>query len=96
MKTENGKLKGENGKLKMEKLQKICVCAKFSVILHPKYSKSYIMKKLFLILTLGSLLLAPMAMAQVQPGNTTYSVSLHMGYGHNLTYGSMANFDIEP
>ena len=30
------KVKGENGKLKMEKLQNICVYAKFSVILHPK------------------------------------------------------------
>lgn len=53
------------------------------------------MKKLFFILALGSLLFAPMAMAQVQPGDTTYSVSLHAGYGHNLTYGSMANFDID-
>ena len=41
------------------------------------------------------LLLAPAALAQVQPGDTTYSVSLHAGYGHNLTYGSMANFDID-
>ena len=53
------------------------------------------MKKLFFILALGSLLFATMAMAQVQPGDTTYSVSLHAGYGHNLTYGSMANFDID-
>lgn len=53
------------------------------------------MKKLFFIFTLGCLLMAPMAMAQVQPGDTTYSVSLHAGYGHNLTYGSMANFDID-
>lgn len=53
------------------------------------------MKKLFFILALVSLLFAPMAMAQVQPGDTTYSVSLHAGYGHNLTYGSMANFDID-
>ena len=53
------------------------------------------MKKLFFILALGSLLFAPMAMAQVQLGDTTYSVSLHAGYGHNLTYGSMANFDID-
>jgi opacity protein-like surface antigen len=53
------------------------------------------MKKLFFILALGSLLMAPMAMAQVQPGDTTYSVSLHVGYGHNLTYGSMANFDLD-
>ena len=53
------------------------------------------MKKLFFILALGSLLFAPMAMAQVQPGDTTYSITLHAGYGHNLTYGSMANFDID-
>lgn len=33
-------------------------------------------------------------MAQVQPGNDQYAVSLHVGYGNNLTYGSMANFDI--
>ena len=53
------------------------------------------MKTLFFIFTLGSLLFTPMAMAQVQPGNTRYSVSLHAGYGHNLTYGLMANFDID-
>lgn len=53
------------------------------------------MKKIFLILALGFGLFAPIAMAQVQPGDTTYSVSLHAGYGHNLTYGSMANFDID-
>lgn len=53
------------------------------------------MKKIFLIFALCSLLFAPMAMAQVQPGDTTYSVSLHVGYGHNLTYGSMANFDVD-
>ena len=41
------------------------------------------------------LLLAPAALAQVQFVDTTYSVSLHAGYGHNLTYGSMANFDID-
>lgn len=33
-------------------------------------------------------------MAQVQPGSDQYAVSLHIGYGNNLTYGSMANFDI--
>ena len=53
------------------------------------------MKKIFLIFALCSLFLASTAMAQVQPGDTTYSVSLHAGYGHNLTYGSMANFDID-
>ena len=46
-------------------------------------------------LLLFSLLLAPMAIAQVQLGDTAYSISLHAGYGHNLTYGSMANFDID-
>ena len=52
-------------------------------------------KKIFFILTLGCLLMAPMAVAQVQPGDTTYSLSMHAGYGHNLTYGSMANFDVD-
>ena len=53
------------------------------------------MKKLFFILSLGFLLLvAPMATAQVQHSDTTYSVSLHAGYAHNLTYGSYGNFDI--
>lgn len=53
------------------------------------------MKKIFFIVALCSLLLAPAAMAQVQSGDTAYSISLHAGYGHNLTYGSMANFDID-
>ena len=53
------------------------------------------MKKIFLIFALCSLFLASTAMAQVQPGDTTYSVSLHAGYGHNLTYGSYANFEID-
>ena len=53
------------------------------------------MKKLSLLFTLITLLLAPALMAQVQPGDTTYHVSLHVGYGHNLTYGSMCNFDID-
>lgn len=42
-----------------------------------------------------SLLLAFPAMAQVQPGASQYSISLHTGYGHNLTYGSYTNFDID-
>ena len=42
-----------------------------------------------------SLLLAFPVMAQVQPGSSQYSVSLHTGYGHNLTYGSFANFDLD-
>lgn len=36
-----------------------------------------------------------MAMAQVQRKDTSYTVSLHAGYGHNLTYGSFANFDMD-
>lgn len=53
------------------------------------------MKKRILMFVFCGLLLAPIAMAQVQPGDTTYSVSLHVGYGHNLTYGSYANFDLD-
>ena len=53
------------------------------------------MKKNFFIVALCSLLLAPAAMAQVQPSDSQYAVSLHVGYGHNLTYSSMANFDID-
>jgi hypothetical protein len=53
------------------------------------------MKKLIFIIALCSWFLAPAATAQVQPGDTTYSVSLHAGYGHNLTYGSFASFDID-
>lgn len=46
--------------------------------------------------TLLFLIFLPLlAVAQVQPGDSTYSVSLHAGYGHNLTYGSMGNFDID-
>ena len=44
---------------------------------------------------IGAWLLALGAMAQVQPGDTTYTVSLHAGYAHNLTYGSYANFDLD-
>ena len=44
---------------------------------------------------MGAWLMALMAIAQVQPGDTTYTVSLHAGYAHNLTYGSYANFDLE-
>lgn len=51
------------------------------------------MKKI--ILMTAVCLSAFVAMAQVQPGDTTYKVSLHVGYGHNLTYGSMANFDVD-
>ena len=50
-------------------------------------------KKSVFILTF--LCLALSAVAQVQPGDSQYSVSLHAGYGHNLTYGSYANFDLD-
>ena len=50
-------------------------------------------QKLVFILTF--LCLALSAVAQVQPGDSQYSVSLHAGYGHNLTYGSYANFDLD-
>ena len=50
-------------------------------------------KKLVSIFT--CLFVALSAMAQVQPGDSQYSVSLHAGYGHNLTYGSYANFDLD-
>jgi hypothetical protein len=53
------------------------------------------MNKSYLVLIISSIFLVPMAMAQVQPGDTAYSISLHAGYGHNLTYGSHANFDID-
>ncbi len=46
-----------------------------------------------LLLTLA--LLPLMAAAQIQPGDSRYSISLHAGYGHNRTYGSMGNFDID-
>ena len=48
-----------------------------------------------LLFLLAACSLSMMAWAQVQPGDTQYSVSLHAGYGHNLTYGSYANFDID-
>ena len=51
------------------------------------------MKKILLIFTLLLWFLMP-TVAQVQPGSDQYAVSLHVGYGHNLTYGSMANFDV--
>ena len=50
------------------------------------------MKKTLLIMS--TCLMAIAAMAQVQPGDTAYSVSVHAGYAHNLTYGSYANFDL--
>ena len=46
-------------------------------------------------LLLSLALLPLMAAAQTQPGDSRYSISLHAGYGHNRTYGSMGNFDID-
>ena len=48
-----------------------------------------------IVFTLCACWLALAAIAQVQPGDTTYTVSLHTGYAHNLTYGSYANFDLD-
>ena len=48
-----------------------------------------------IIFVLGSLLIAIGATAQVQHGESQYAVSLHVGYAHNLTYGSYANFDLD-
>ena len=48
-----------------------------------------------LLLGFALWLLAFGAIAQVQPDDADYSVSIHAGYGHNLTYGSHANFDID-
>ena len=48
-----------------------------------------------IVFTLCACWLAIAAIAQVQPGDTTYTVSLHTGYAHNLTYGSYANFDLD-
>ena len=51
------------------------------------------MKKLFtLILVLASML--PM-MAQVQYGSDRYAIGMHIGYGHNTTYGSHMLTDID-
>ena len=49
--------------------------------------------RLFAVLVLSFCALA--SVAQVQPTDTTYKISLHTGYAHNLTYGSYANFDID-
>ena len=47
----------------------------------------------FLSLVFSSWAIA--SLAQVQPTDTNYMVSLHTGYAHNLTYGSYANFDLD-
>jgi hypothetical protein len=49
------------------------------------------MKKLLILL---AICLSVMVQAQTQ-ATESYSLSLHTGYGHNLTYGSFANFDID-
>ena len=45
------------------------------------------MKKLFLLLAL--------CLSVVAYSQSRYSLAVHAGYGHNLTYGSFANFDID-
>lgn len=47
------------------------------------------MKKFFLLLSFLALL--PYRLIASSP----YSISLHTGYAHNLTYGSYANFDVD-
>ena len=49
------------------------------------------MKKFFILSALSLIALLPSSLMAAQP----YSIALHMGYGHNITYGSMANFDID-
>lgn len=49
------------------------------------------MRKLFV---LCACCLSLVTVAQVQSGDSLYSVSLQAGYGHNLTYGSFANVDV--
>ena len=49
------------------------------------------MKTKILILILALFALSSYRLMASSP----YSVSLHAGYGHNLTYGSMANFDVD-
>lgn len=54
------------------------------------------MRKLVFLFILGFYVLLPISLfAQRQQSDSTYSVSLQIGYGHNLTYGSMGNFDID-
>ena len=51
------------------------------------------MKKLILILTLA---ICSIAYAQTpEDAPQAYSLSLKIGYAHNLTYGSFANFDLD-
>lgn len=52
------------------------------------------MKKLYLFV---ALCLGTVAYAQASTADSTksYSIAFHAGYGHNLTYGSFANFDLD-
>mgnify|MGYP006324877527 FL=1 len=52
-----------------------------------------IKKRLLVILTFY--LCGMMSMAQGHTADEKYAVSVHAGYGHNLTYGSFANFDMD-
>lgn len=52
------------------------------------------MRKLLILLAVAAVSVVPIK-AQTQPGDTAYSISLHAGYGHNLTYGSMGNLDLD-
>ena len=52
-----------------------------------------IKKRLLVILTFY--LCGMMSMAQGHTADDKYAVSVHTGYGHNLTYGSFANFDMD-
>jgi hypothetical protein len=54
---------------------------------------SIIKKRLLIILTFY--LCGMMSMAQGHTADDKYAVSVHAGYGHNLTYGSFANFDMD-
>ena len=49
--------------------------------------------RLFAVLVLSCCAMA--SLAQIQSTDTTYKISLHAGYAHNLTYGSYANFDVD-
>ncbi len=47
------------------------------------------------IISIFSLLFSTIpSIAQVQLGDSAYTVSIHAGYANNLTYGSYGNFDI--
>ena len=52
------------------------------------------MKHKFLI-TFVFCLIGMASVAQGHTADDKYAVSVHAGYGHNLTYGSFANFDLD-